>query len=96
LIDHAFNSDDNAPTPRLGQWCGLIPLASRKSNGVLGGNTGNKQPGEPWTTFVERTLSETRDQLDSFEAGSDVDPAWEDYLRANFTLVPETDRLARL
>jgi hypothetical protein len=96
LIDYAFDPDHNGPTPRLGQWCGLIPLASHESSGVFGGNTGKKRPGESWATFVDRTLGETRDQLNRFEAGTDVDPAWQAYLRANFTLVPETDRLAKL
>jgi len=89
LIDHAFDWDGKRPRPCPGFWCGLIPSATSSKTGAIGGEVANRQSTEPWATFVGRSIAETQYQLSNFDMAREVAPAWQAYLRVNFTLHAE-------
>jgi hypothetical protein len=64
----------------------MIPLSA--GSRVIGGSTGARRAAGSWRAYVDRTIAETRSQLDSFDPDH-VMPEWRPHLRVNFTLVEE-------
>lgn len=70
IVDHQCNFADK-PIPRMGSWCGLVPVPDDNVPGVFTG---------------DGDVDETERQVASIDFETEVAEAWRPYLRLNFTL----------